>query len=75
MQSNHTKRVNMILDNDALDDAVGNYERLRRDGIEVYLVHLDGKDPSELGFERTHNLIKNAVEFDETDLLKYKLQL
>ena len=70
MLLNHTKRVNMILDNDALDDAVKNYVRLRRDGIEVYIVHLDGKDPSEMGFERTHELIRNAREFDEMELTK-----
>ena len=74
MMLNHTKRVNMILDNDALDDAVGNYVRLLRDGIEVYLVHLDGKDPSEMGFERTHELIRNAREFDWIDLGHYNLK-
>jgi hypothetical protein len=73
MQLNHTKRVNMILDNDALDAAVGNYVRLHRDGIEVYLVCLDGKDPSEMGFERTHELIHNACEFDDMEMTKYNL--
>lgn len=73
MLLNHTKRVNMILDNDALDDAVQNYVQLRRDGIEVYIVHLDGKDPSEMGFERTHELIRNAIEFDDMEMTKYSL--
>lgn len=69
---NGTKRVNMILDKDALHDAVKNCLMMRRLGIAVHFVHLDGKDPSVLGFDRIHDLIRHAEEFDDDALLRYK---
>jgi DNA primase len=72
---NGTKRVNMILDNDALDDAVENCELMMKLGIDVYLVRLDEKDPSILGFEKITQAIRNAKEFTYNDLLRYKLKL
>ena len=72
---NKVKRVNMILDNDAMDDAIKNCEMMQRLGIEVCLVKLNGKDPSVLGFEKTHELIRNARPIEFSDLLAYKLGL
>jgi len=71
------KRVNMVLDDDALNDAVKNYELLVKDvpGISVFIVKLNGKDPSKLGFLKTHKLIREAEEFTESDLLAYKLNI
>lgn len=73
----HVKRVNMVLDDDALEDSVKNYQLLVRSvpGVEVFLVKLEGKDPSKIGFLGTHNLIRNSEEFTECDLLSYKLQM
>lgn len=73
----HVKRVNMVLDDDALEDAVKNYQLLVKDvpGISVFIVKLNGKDPSKLGFLKTHGLIREAEEFTESDLLAYKLNL
>jgi len=70
---NRTSRVNMILDNDAKDDAIKNCRRIMKLGIDVYLVELDGKDSSDIGFERTHECIRCAQRFDWSDLLKYEL--
>ena len=77
MNEYHVKRVNVVLDWDAWDDAIKMYQRLHREVpmVEVHLVALNGKDPSKLGFAKIHALIRNAREFDETDLLRYKLQL
>lgn len=75
MLANGTTRVNMVLDNDAMDDAVKNCKMIMRLGIDVYLVKLDGKDPSVLGFERTHKLIRHAEPFTSDDLLKHALGL
>jgi len=72
---NGTKRVNMILDNDAMDDAIKNCKMIQRLGIEVCLVKLNGKDPSTLGFEQTHELIRNAKPLDFEDILAYELEL
>ncbi len=73
MLTNGTRRVNMVLDNDALEDAIKNCKMLMRLGIEVYLVNLPGKDPAVLGFEKTHECIRNAHPFTEDDLLKHAL--
>lgn len=75
MVLNGTKRVNMILDKDAMEDSIKNCQIMTRLGIDVYLVHLDGKDPSTMGFEKIHNLIRNSKQFTDEDLLRYKLKL
>src|ERR1035437_2069872 len=73
MNEYHVKRVNVILDLDAETDSVKAYERLKRQVPsleEISIVRLSGKDPSKLGFDCIHTLIRNAREFDETDLLR-----
>ena len=74
---NGTKRVNMILDDDALGDAIKNCELLIRDvpNIEVHLVRLPKKDPSILGFQKIHNLIRRSIPLTFQDLLKYRLKI
>jgi DNA primase len=72
---NGTKRVNIILDNDALKDSIKNCEIMIRLGIEVALVKLDGKDPSTLGFEKVHELIRKSTPIEFEDLLAYRLGL
>jgi hypothetical protein len=73
----HVRRVNVVLDWDAESDSMKMYKRLHREvpNVEIHIVKLDGKDPSKLGFQHTHTLIRNAPEFDESDLLRYELQL
>lgn len=71
----NTKRVNIILDNDALKDAVKNCENIIKLGIEVSLVKLSGKDPSTIGFKKIHELIRNSVPIEFDDLLSYRLNL
>lgn len=73
----HTKRVNVVLDWDAESDSIKMYKRLHREvpGVEIHIVKLNGKDPSKLGFLKTHELIRTSREFDDTDLLRYELQL
>ena len=78
MNEYNVKRVNLVLDLDAEKDSIKAYERLKRQVPsleEIAIVRLSGKDPSKLGFDQTHALIRTAIEFDETDLLRYKLQL
>jgi len=71
------KRVNLVLDSDAMEDSVKNYQLLVKNvpGVEVFLVKLSGKDPSKLGFAKTHELIRKSEEFTETELLDYKLRM
>jgi ribosomal protein L37AE/L43A len=72
---NGTKRVNMILDDDAMEDAMKNSETIMGLGIDIYLVRLDGKDPSALGFERIHNLIRNAKPLEFDDMMAFRLEI
>ena len=72
---NGNKRVNMILDDDAMADSIKNCEMMMRLGMTVHLVYLNGKDPSVLGFDKIHNLIRESEEFTEEDLLRYRLQI
>jgi hypothetical protein len=74
---NGTKRVNMILDDDALSDAIKNCELLMRDipDVDVHLVRLPKKDPSLLGFEKIHDLIRKSRPITFGDLLAYRLKI
>lgn len=75
MLLNGTTRVNMVLDNDAMEDSIKNCKMMMRLGIDVHLVRLDGKDPAVLGFEKVHTLIREARQFTDEDLLRHALQL
>lgn len=73
-----TKRVNIILDSDAESDAIKLYDRLRKEVPtleELHIVKFKDKDPSKLGFLKTHDAIRSSKEYDEMDRLKYELQL
>jgi DNA primase len=74
---NKVKQVTIVLDNDARNDAVKNYELIKKSvpHIEIHIVRLSGKDPSKLGFEKVHPLIRNSQEFDFTDLMSHKVGL
>lgn len=75
---NGVKEVNMILDNDAWRDAIVNYKLLLRQIPcleKIRLVKLNGKDPSKLGFVKTHELIRTTPEFTESDWFRYELGL
>lgn len=61
---NKVERVNMILDNDAIKDALKNAIRLSSYGIGVHFVKLNGKDPSKIGFEAVHKLIRDSKKMN-----------
>jgi len=73
--SNKVQSVNIVLDNDALSDSIRISEFLLKNSIETKLVKLDGKDPSEIGFEKTWEIINNSpvLEFESLFLLKINL--
>jgi len=70
---NKVLTVNLLLDNDAVKESIKILEFLIKNDIKTKFVTLNGKDPSEIGFEKTWEAIKSAkiVSFDE--LLKLKL--
>ena len=71
--SSGIKRVNMVLDNDAIDDAIENCKLLMKSGINVHLITLKEKDPSKMGFSAIHDLIRNSIPFDWEQLMWYNL--
>jgi len=69
------KKIYIALDSDARKQALYFAEQFMNEGKEVYLVELEGKDPSEMGFSRFTNLIQNTYPLDQYNLMEKKLQL
>ena len=59
----------------ALKQSLKHCEYLLNQGKEVYLVELEGKDPSDLGFSYFTKLIQNTFPLDEYSLMEKKLSL
>jgi DNA primase len=72
------KRVNIVLDNDALKQAIDIFDRiedLQSSQIDIHLVRLGEKDPSVLGFEATNEMIVKSKPYGFSDIIKAKLDL
>jgi DNA primase len=67
------KRINITLDKDAMKNAISMAEYFIGCGISVYFVELPEKDPSELGFEKITNIIKQVKKLTPKKLLEYKI--
>jgi DNA primase len=68
------KTVYIALDNDALHEAMDYAEQLLNMGKDVYLVELNDKDPSEMGFENFTKLIQEAQPLTMLDLMYKKIE-
>ena len=68
-------KIYIALDKDALKKAVKFCEQFISMGKKVYLVDMEEKDPSEMGFQSFTNHIQDAEELDLSSLLQYKLNL
>ena len=69
------KTVYLALDNDALKSAIQYAQTLLDYGKEVYLIELNGKDPSELGFEKMTQLLQQAKPLTFSDLLIRRMEI
>ena len=69
------EKIYIALDTDAMKQALKHCEYLLNQGKEVYLVELEGKDPSDLGFSYFTKLIQNTLPLDEYNLMEKKLSL
>jgi DNA primase len=67
-------RINVLLDNDAIQNSIGICEFLIQNGIDTRLVLLDGKDPNELGHIKTWNAIDACDRMTESSLFKLKIK-
>ena len=68
-------KIYIALDRDAIKQALKFCEKLMAEGKEVYLVDLQDKDPSEMGFENFTRLIQKTVPLTYYDLMEQKLSI
>jgi transcription elongation factor Elf1 len=73
--SSSVNRIYIALDPDAIKNALKYAEELMTYSKDIYLVELDGKDASEIGFERFLKCIEQAQPLDFQSLLLKKLNL
>ena len=73
--TSQVQKIYIALDNDALKKALEFCELLLNEGKEVYLVKLEGKDPSDMGFEHFTKLIQKTTPLTNYKLMENKLQL
>jgi DNA primase len=67
------QKIYIALDTDALKQALGFCEQLLDIGKEVYLVEMQGKDPSEMGFENFTKLVQTVSPLTQYNLMEKKL--
>ena len=65
--------IYVALDTDARDKALTISEKLLNQGKKVFLVNLNDKDPSEMGFKAFTKLIQQAEELDLSGLMLHKM--
>lgn len=75
LASNLVSEVFIVLDNDALKEAIKISEQLLSYGKAVRLVDLKGKDPNELGFIETTRQMRETPILDFSQLMRLKLKL
>ena len=68
-------KIYIALDKDAQKQALQHCQQLLDLGKEVYMVDMEDKDPSEMGFENFTKLIQTALPVDYYDLMQRKLQM
>ena len=69
------EKIYIALDNDAIHHALKFCEQLLDVGKKVYLVELQGKDPSELGFKKFTQLIQTVSPLTQYTLMEKKLSI
>ena len=69
------QKIYIALDNDAISKALGFCEQLLDIGKEVYLVELQGKDPSDMGFENFTKLVQTVSPLTQYKLMEKKLSI
>lgn len=67
-------RINVLLDNDAIEQSLEICEFLIQNRIKTHLIILDGKDPNEIGHINTWKNIDASDRLNESDLFKLKIK-
>ena len=61
------------LDSDAIMDSIKITDDLMKNGINVYYVNLSDEDPSDMGFRKVINRIKETKQTSFSDLMRMRL--
>jgi len=69
------KTVYLALDNDAFKSSIKYAQQLINLGKDVYLIELEGKDPSEIGFKEMTKYLHHAKQLTFSELLLKKMNL
>lgn len=72
--TSQVKKIYLCLDSDAIKMSFKHVETLLNLGKEVYLVELDDKDASQIGFEKFTKIIQQVMPITYEDLLIKKLE-
>ena len=75
LATSQVQKIYIALDQDALKKSLEFCEYLMNEGKKVYLVDLDKKDPSEMGFEDFTNLVQKTTPLTFYELLEKKINL
>ena len=67
------KTIYVALDNDAKKDAIKLSKFLMDYGISTYLLEMNDKDPSELGFTKFWDIVKNTKQSKFSDIIRGRL--
>ena len=67
------KKIYVALDEDAKKDAIKLSKFLMDYGISTYLLKMNGKDPSELGFKEFWKIVKQSKQSKFSDIIKGRL--
>jgi hypothetical protein len=73
--SNEVKNIYLALDSDALKSTLKIAGDILHSGKKLYVIKLDGKDPSDMGFEHFTELVQQSQEFTFSDLFSLKLAI
>ncbi len=71
----NVKKIYLALDEDALKDAFNHAKTFMSYGKRVYLIEMEGKDPSELGFKKFTKLLHKAIKLTTSSLMKKRMAL
>tara|TARA_Y100001963_G_scaffold143489_1_gene214448 strand:+ start:445 stop:1371 length:927 start_codon:yes stop_codon:yes gene_type:complete len=67
------KKIYICLDKDARKQALDTAEYFMNNGVDVYFVNLTSKDPSELGFEDSIEILNNTEKMSQEFLMEQKI--
>ena len=67
------KQIYLALDQDAINDSLKYAKELMSYGKEIFLLELDNKDPSDIGFEQMTYILQNAKPLTFQNLMEKKI--